>query len=130
MAHGQDKREVNMVIPLNPTESWMTTVIRVVLDETVEQTAQVALTSLCGSRLTDTATMPIVFFLIRNQEDHVCKQHFEAVSNPEGSHFHVGMTTLARYAQHLFNLQASTTRTVIQQRFYSGSLEQHVEELR
>jgi hypothetical protein len=40
MAHGQDKCEVNVVIPLN-------------------QTAQVALTSLCETRLTDTAAMPI-----------------------------------------------------------------------
>jgi hypothetical protein len=30
----------------------------------------------------------------------------------------------------MFNLQASTARTVIQQRLHSGSLEQHVEELR
>jgi hypothetical protein len=43
MAHGQDKCEVNMVIPLNPLEPWMATVIGVELDETVEQTAQVAL---------------------------------------------------------------------------------------
>jgi hypothetical protein len=71
MAHDQDKCEVNVVIPLNPTEPWMATVIRVELDETVEQTAQVALTSLCESCLADTAAMPIVLFLICNQEDHV-----------------------------------------------------------
>jgi hypothetical protein len=82
MAHGQDKCEVNVVIPLNPTEPWMATIIRVELDETVEQTAQVALTSLCESRLTDTAVMPIALFSIRNQEDPVWKQHLEAVSNP------------------------------------------------
>jgi hypothetical protein len=35
----------------------MTTVIGVEIDETVEQTAQVALTSLCESRLADTAVM-------------------------------------------------------------------------
>jgi hypothetical protein len=38
MAHGQDKCEVNVVIPLNPMEPWMATVIGVELDETVEQT--------------------------------------------------------------------------------------------
>jgi hypothetical protein len=32
-----------VVIPLNPMEPWMATVIGVELDETVEQTAQVAL---------------------------------------------------------------------------------------
>jgi hypothetical protein len=71
--HGQDKCEVNVVIPLNLTEPWMTTVMGVELDETVEQTAQVALTSLCESRLADTAVMSIVLFLIRNQEDPVWK---------------------------------------------------------
>jgi hypothetical protein len=130
VAHGQDKCDVNVVIPLNPTEPWMTTVIGVELDETVEQTAQVALTSLCETRLTDTAAIPIALFLILNQEDPVWKQCLEAVSNPEGPHFHVGIAALAEYAQHMFNLQASTAKTVIQQYVHLGSLEQHVEELR
>jgi hypothetical protein len=90
--------EVNMVIPLNPTEPWMATVIGVELDETIEKMAQVALTSLCESRLADTTTMRIVLFPIRNQEDPVWKQHLEAVSNPEGPHFHAGMAALAGYA--------------------------------
>jgi hypothetical protein len=113
MAHDQDKCEVDVVIPLNLTEPWMATVIRVKLDETVKQTAQVALTSLCESRLADTAAMPITLFLIHNQEDTVWKQRLEVVSNPEGPHFHAGMATLAGYVQHMFNLQASTGRTVI-----------------
>jgi hypothetical protein len=113
MVHGQDKCEVNVVIPLNPTKPWMTTVIGVKLDETVEQTSQVALTSLCESRLIDTAAIPIALFLIRNQEDHVWKQRHEAMSNPKGLHFHAGMAALAGYAQHMFNLQASTDRTVM-----------------
>jgi hypothetical protein len=73
MAHGQDKCKVNMVIPLNPMELWMGTIIGVELDETVEQTAQVTLTSLCETRLTDTAAMLIALFMIRNQEDPVWK---------------------------------------------------------
>jgi hypothetical protein len=130
MAHGQDKCEVNVVIPLNPTEPWMTTVIGVELDETVEQTAQVALTSLCESCLADTGVMPIALFPIRNQEDHVWKQRLEVVSNPEGPHFHAGTAALARYAQHKFNLQTSTGRTVMRQHLHSSSLEQHIEEVR
>jgi hypothetical protein len=59
MAHGQDKCEVNVLIPLNPTEPWIAIVIGVELDESVEQTTQVALTSLCESRLADTAAIPI-----------------------------------------------------------------------
>jgi hypothetical protein len=73
MAHGQDKCEVNMVTPLNTMEPWMATVIGVELDETIEQTAQVALTSLCESRLADIAGMPIALFPIRNQEDPMRK---------------------------------------------------------
>jgi hypothetical protein len=91
----------------------MATVIRIELDEIVEQTAQVALTSLCESRLTHTAVIPITLFLIRNQEDPVWKQHLEAVSNPEGPHFHASMAALAGYTQHMFNLQTSTGRIVM-----------------
>jgi hypothetical protein len=111
-------------------EPRMTTIIGVELDETVEQTTQVTLTSLCESRVADTSAMPITLFSIRNQEDPVWKQHLEVVSNPTGPHFHAGMAVLAEYAQHMFNLQANTARTVIQQRLQLGSLEQHVEELR
>jgi hypothetical protein len=71
MTHGQDKCEVNVVIPLNPMEPWMGAVIGVELDETVEQMAQVTLTSLCVSRLADTTAMPIALFSIHNQEDPV-----------------------------------------------------------
>jgi hypothetical protein len=63
MAHGVDLCEVSITIPLNPVETWMATIISVELDDTIEQTAQVTLTSLCGSRLADTAVMPIVLFL-------------------------------------------------------------------
>jgi hypothetical protein len=55
-----------VVISLNLMEPWMATVIGVELDEIVEQTAQVALTSLCESRLADTTVMQIVLFPIRN----------------------------------------------------------------
>jgi hypothetical protein len=130
MAYGQDKCEDNVVIPLNPMEPWMATVIRVELDETIEQTAQVALTSLCETRLTDTAAMPIALFPIHNQEDPVWKQRLKAMSNPKGPHFHVGMAALAGYTQHMFNLQVSTGRTVMRQHLHSSSLEQQVEELR
>jgi hypothetical protein len=38
------------------------------------------------------------------------------VSNLKGPHFHAEMTSLARYAQYLFNLQHNTARTSMQQR--------------
>jgi hypothetical protein len=40
------------------------------------------------------------------------------------------MAALAGYAQHLFNLQASTGRTIMRKQLHSSSLEQHVEMLR
>jgi hypothetical protein len=38
------------------------------------------------------------------------------VSNLKDPHFHVGMTSLAKYTQYLFNLQHNTARTGMQQR--------------
>jgi hypothetical protein len=52
------------------------------------------------------------------------------MSNPEGPHFHSSMTALAEFVQHMFNLQASTAKTIMQQRLHLGSLKQHVQELR
>jgi hypothetical protein len=87
-----------MTIPLNLAEPWMTTVISVELDDTVEQTAQVTLTSLCGSCLTKMVMMLITLFPTRYQGDPMWKQHLEFVSDPEGPHFHAGMATMAEYA--------------------------------
>jgi hypothetical protein len=62
MAHGLDQCEVSVTIPLNPVEPWRATAIDTEVDDTVKQTAQVTLTSLCGSRLVDTVAMPITLF--------------------------------------------------------------------
>jgi hypothetical protein len=43
------------------------------------------------------------------------QQHREAISDSEGPHFHVGMAAMTKYEQYLFDLQHTTTRTVIQQ---------------
>jgi hypothetical protein len=63
-----------------------------------------------------TAALPIALLLIRGQENPVWQQRLAAVSDLKGPHFHAGMTSLARYAQSLFNLQHNTARTGIQQR--------------
>jgi hypothetical protein len=52
---------------------------------------------------------------IRNQENPVWQQHLESISNLKGPHFHAGMTSLAKYAHYLFNLQHNTTGTARQQ---------------
>jgi hypothetical protein len=121
MAHGLDQCELSMTIHLKPMESWMAIVIGVELDDTVEQMAQVALTSLCGSHLTDTAVMPIALFPTCYQGDPMWKQCLEAMSDPEGPHFHACMAEMAKYKQYPFNLQHTTTRTVIHQRLTMGA---------
>jgi uncharacterized membrane protein AbrB (regulator of aidB expression) len=72
----------------------MATIIGVELDDTVEQMAQVALTSLCGSRLADTAVMSITLFLAHYWGDTMWYQCLEAISDPEGPHFHAGMAAV------------------------------------
>jgi hypothetical protein len=94
-----------MTIPFNPTKPWSRSVIGSEPDTSVEMMVHIALTSLCEDRLAGTAALPIPLLLIRNQENHVWQQCLEAVSELEGPHFHVGMTSLARYAQYPFNLQ-------------------------
>jgi hypothetical protein len=114
MAHSMEQCEVSVTIPLCLEEPWMTTIIGIELDDTVDQMAQVTLASLCGSRLADTAAMPIALFPIRYQVDLVWQQCLEAVSNSEGPHFHTSMATMAEYAQYSFNLQHNTAMTLVQ----------------
>jgi hypothetical protein len=70
----------------------------------IEMMVDIALTSLCEDRLAATAALPIALLPIRNQVNPVWQQRLETVSNLKGPHFHAGMTSLARYAQYLFNL--------------------------
>jgi hypothetical protein len=53
-------------IPFNPMVPWMGTVVGSEIDDDVEKMAHVMLTSLCESRLSATAEMPIMLFLIRD----------------------------------------------------------------
>jgi hypothetical protein len=115
-AHGVDQCEVSVMIPFDPTEPWSGFVIGSEPNTGIELMAHVALTSLCEDHLAATAALPIVLLLIQDQENPVWQQRLEAVSNLKGPHFHAGMTSLARYAQYLFNLQHNTARTGMQQR--------------
>jgi hypothetical protein len=93
----------------------MASVIGIELDDTVEQMAQVTLTSLCGSRIANTVVMPITLFLVRYQGDPMWQQRLEAISDPEGPHFLAGLAAMAKYAQYSFDLQHTAARTIIQQ---------------
>jgi hypothetical protein len=66
MVDGLDICETSVRRPLNPTEPWMGTVIGSEPNTTIEQTAHIAQTSLCESRLAATAAMPIALFPIQN----------------------------------------------------------------
>jgi hypothetical protein len=103
-AQGMDQCEVNMMIPFDPTESWSGSVISSELDTGIELRAHIALTSLCEDHLATTAALSIAPLSIQDQENPVWQQRVEAASNLKGPHFHVGLTSLARYAQYLFNL--------------------------
>jgi hypothetical protein len=74
-AHGQDRCEVSVTLPLGLTESWGTNVVSIELDEMVEQAAHVALTSMCESHLDDTIAMSITRFPIHEQEEPKWRQH-------------------------------------------------------
>jgi hypothetical protein len=113
MAHSMDQCEVSVTIPLNTVEPWIATAINIELDNTVEQTAQVTLTSLCGSHLADTATMPFALFPVHYPGDPVWRLCLEAISDPKGPHFHAGMAVMAEYVQYMFDLQDTNAKTVI-----------------
>jgi hypothetical protein len=83
-AHGQDRCEVSVTLPLSSTEPWVMTVVGVELDETIEQATHVTLTALCGSRLNDTAVILVALFLIRGQEEPMWRQRLYDVTDPEG----------------------------------------------
>jgi hypothetical protein len=93
-----------MMIPFNPAQPWSGSVIGNEPNSGIEMMAHIALTSLCENCLTTTTALPIALLLIRNKENPVWQHHLEAMSDLEGPHFHARMTSLARYAQYLFNI--------------------------
>jgi hypothetical protein len=104
------------MIPFDPTEPWSGSIIGSEPDTGVEMMAHIALTSLCEDRLAATTTLPIALPPIQNQENPVWQQCLEAMSDLRGPHFHTEMTSMAKYAQYLFNLEHNTARIGRQQR--------------
>jgi hypothetical protein len=115
-AHGMDKCKVSVTIPFDRMESWSGSIIGCEPDTDIELMVHIALTSLCEDHLVTTAALSIMLLLIQDQENPVWQQCLEVVSNLKGPHFHARVTTLARYAQYLFNLQHNTVRIGMQQR--------------
>jgi hypothetical protein len=115
-AHGRDQCDVSVTIPFDPMELWSGSVISSEPDTGVELMAHITLTSLCEDRLAAMAALLIVLLPIWNQENPVWQQCLEAMSDLKDPHFHLGMTSLAKHVQYLFNLQHNTARTARQQR--------------
>jgi hypothetical protein len=84
MAHGMDQCEVSMMIPFNPTEPWLGSVISSEPDTSIELMAHIALTSLCEDHLAGTAALPIAILLIQDQENPIWQQCLKAMSNLKG----------------------------------------------
>jgi hypothetical protein len=114
--HDLDRCEVSVTIPFDPARPWSGSIIDSEPDTGIEMMAHITLTSLCEDHLTATGALPIALLPIWDQENTVWQQCLAAVSDLMGPHFHTGMTSLARYAQYLFNLQHNTARTGMQQR--------------
>jgi hypothetical protein len=114
--HDLNRCEVSVTIPFDPVRLWSGSVIDSEPDTGIEMMAHIALTSLCQDHLTATAALPITLLPIWDQGSTVWQQRLAAVFDLKGPHFHARMTSLARYAQYLFNLQHNTIRTGMQQR--------------
>jgi hypothetical protein len=65
-AHGMDQCEVSVMIPFDPMEPWLGSVIGSELDTGIELMAHIALISLCEDHLTATAALPIALLLIQD----------------------------------------------------------------
>jgi hypothetical protein len=123
--HDFNRCEVIVMIPLDPAHPWSGSVVGSEHDTGVEMMTHITLTSLCEDRLAAIAALPIALLLIQNQENPIWQQCVEAMSDLEGPHFHVGMTSLDRYAQYLFNLKHNTARTVMQLCMHLTAYEEH-----
>jgi hypothetical protein len=66
MAHSLDRCKVSVMIPFDPTESWLGSIIDSEPDTGNEMMAYIALTSPCEDRLAATATLSIALLLIQN----------------------------------------------------------------
>jgi hypothetical protein len=102
--HGLEVFIVRVEIPFDPMEPWMEFVNGSEPDDANEKMAHITLTSLCERSFAATATMPIAFFLIHDQEDPEWKQHLVAMSDLKSPRFSAGWAAMAKYASYLFNL--------------------------
>jgi hypothetical protein len=77
-----DQCKVSVMIPFDPTEWWLVSVIGSKPDTGVELMTHIALSSLCEECLIAMVALPIMILSIWNQENPVWQQRLEAVSDP------------------------------------------------
>jgi hypothetical protein len=69
--HDLERCEVSVMIPLNPAQPWLGSIIGSESDTGIEMMVHIALSSLCMDRLAATAALPIALLPIRNQENPI-----------------------------------------------------------
>jgi hypothetical protein len=105
--------EVRVEIPFEPTAPWKGAVGVSEVDDTIENMAHFALTSLCEHNLAATADTLIALFLIHNHEEPEWQQHHEAMCELTSSHFSTVWAQMAKYSRYLFNLMHNTDRAIV-----------------
>jgi hypothetical protein len=95
---------------------WSTWAIGADMDDAMEKAAHMALTVLCSQNLDTTAGMPISLYPIQDRSDPEWKARMDEVGNVFKVHYHSGWVYMARYAQHLFQLQDDTQCIIAEQR--------------
>jgi hypothetical protein len=96
--------EARVEIPFDAMVPWTGAIVGSELDDAILKMAHAALTSLCERSLTATTKMPILLFLVHDQEGPMWQQRLEAMSDLKSPHLDVGWAAMAKYARYLFNL--------------------------
>jgi hypothetical protein len=118
--HGLQRCEVYVDIPSHPVfpdgSPWSTWAIGADMDDAMEKAAHMALTVLCSQNLAATAGTPISLYPIQDWSDPEWKAPMDEVGNVFQVHYHSGWVYMARYAQHLFQLQHDTQHIIAKKR--------------
>jgi hypothetical protein len=99
------------------------------MDDAMEKVAHMALTTLCSQNMPATTGMPISLYSIQDRSDPEWKAPMDEASNVILEHHHSSWAYMARYAQHLYQLQHNTQRIIARQWCCLGSYAKEVKSL-
>jgi hypothetical protein len=118
--YGLQRCEVCVDIPSHPMfpdgSPWSTWAIEADMDDAMEKAAHMVLTTLCLQNMAAIAGTPISMYPIEDHSDLEWKARMDELGNVLQVHYHSGWAYMAGYAQHLFQLQFDTQRSVVEQR--------------